>query len=77
MTQHSEKNVQETVDVTDSKPVATHGEKQSKMLRRDLHASLIDGAAFGGMVGFGETYFSAFSSPDVVEMATRSHERTL
>ena len=30
-------------------------------LRRDLRVSLIDGAAFGGMVGFGETYLPAFA----------------
>lgn len=29
-------------------------------LRRDLRASVGDGAAFGGMVGFGETYLPAF-----------------
>ncbi|MCO6457017.1 MAG: MFS transporter [Pirellulaceae bacterium] len=29
-------------------------------MRRDLNCSLGDGAAFGGMVGFGETYFAAF-----------------
>lgn len=30
-------------------------------LRKDLRVSLIDGAAFGGMVGFGETYLPAFA----------------
>jgi len=29
--------------------------------RRDMHASLADGAGWGGMVGFGETYFAAFA----------------
>jgi MFS family permease len=31
------------------------------LLRRDLRASLADGAGYGGMVGFGETYFPAFA----------------
>lgn len=32
-----------------------------RILRRDLRASLADGAGWGGMVGFGETYFPAFA----------------
>lgn len=30
-------------------------------IRRDLRASVFDGAAFGGMVGFGETYLPVFA----------------
>ena len=30
--------------------------KPVRLIRRDLRASLIEGAAFGGMVGIGETY---------------------
>lgn len=40
--------------------MATPTENGSRRLRGDLRASLIDGAAFGGMVGFGETYLAAF-----------------
>ena len=36
-------------------------ESRQMLLRRDLRASLGDGAGYGGMVGFGETYFSAFA----------------
>ena len=36
-------------------------QSQSLRLRGDLRASILDGAAFGGMVGFGETYFPAFA----------------
>ena len=32
-----------------------------QMLRRNLRASLADGAGWGAMVGFGETYFPAFA----------------
>jgi MFS family permease len=32
-----------------------------QMLRRDLRASLADGAGWGGMVGFGENYLPAFA----------------
>ena len=30
-------------------------------MRRDMQSSLADGAGYGGMVGFGETYISAFA----------------
>ncbi len=40
---------------------AAHDKTRSERLRRDLRASLLDGAAFGGMVGFGETYLPAFA----------------
>ena len=36
-------------------------ESRQMLLRRDLRASLSDGAGYGGMVGFGEIYFSAFA----------------
>ena len=36
-------------------------ESRQILLRRDLRASLSDGAGYGGMVGFGEIYFSAFA----------------
>ena len=36
-------------------------EKRGERLRRDLRASLLDGASFGGMVGFGETFLPAFA----------------
>ncbi|WP_182870744.1 MFS transporter [Rhodopirellula sp. JC639] len=38
-----------------------NGIVQGRRLRGDLSASMIDGAAFGGMVGFGETYIAAFA----------------
>lgn len=34
---------------------------KAAMLRHDLRASLVDGAAFGGMTGLGETYLPAFA----------------
>lgn len=37
-----------------------NGERHAR-LRSDLRASTLDGAAFGGMVGFGETYLPAFA----------------
>lgn len=40
---------------------AGNAEKQVQRLRRDLRYSLIDGVAFGGMVGIGETYLPAFA----------------
>lgn len=40
--------------------VRTLGLRGPSDLRRNLRASLLDGAAFGGMVGFGETYLPAF-----------------
>ena len=40
---------------------AAHDKTRTERLRRDLRASLLDGAAFGGMVGFGETYLPAFA----------------
>ncbi len=42
---------------TVSKPVSS---RDAKQLRRDLKYSCGDGIAFGGMVGFGETYIAAF-----------------
>lgn len=36
------------------------GDKRQRRLRKDLLASLGDGTAYGGMVGFGETYLPAF-----------------
>lgn len=36
-------------------------QSKSAALRHDLRASLVDGAAFGGMTGLGETYLSAFA----------------
>ncbi|MHB8973353.1 MAG: MFS transporter [Pirellulaceae bacterium] len=36
-------------------------ESRQILLQRDLRASLGDGAGYGGMVGFGEIYFSAFA----------------
>ncbi|MBM4089393.1 MAG: MFS transporter, partial [Planctomycetes bacterium] len=36
------------------------GDRRRLRLRRDLRVSLADGAAHGGMVGFGETYLPAF-----------------
>ncbi len=38
-----------------------NGTLERRRLRGDLSASMIDGAAFGGMVGFGETYIAAFA----------------
>lgn len=46
---------------TESRPISANGEKQGTRMRHDLRASLLDGTAFGGMVGFGETYLPAFA----------------
>jgi MFS family permease len=35
--------------------------RPNKRIQRDLRASIVDGAAFGGMVGLGETYLPAFA----------------
>lgn len=42
-------------------PQSNTSDPAATRLRRDLRASVIDGAAFGGMVGFGETYIAAFA----------------
>ncbi|MDG2180770.1 MAG: hypothetical protein P8L78_03690 [Mariniblastus sp.] len=49
----------------ESSPDLANEEKRGKLLRRALRASLLDGAAFGGMVGFGETYLPAFGYCEV------------
>ncbi|NQV22780.1 MAG: MFS transporter [Rhodopirellula sp.] len=46
---------------TESSSSPARREKRSETLRRDLKVSLYDSAAFGGMVGAGETYFPAFA----------------
>lgn len=46
---------------TVSSKIANDIPKQVTRLRGNLRASAIDGAAFGGMVGLGETYFPAFA----------------
>lgn len=43
------------------KPQPHSRNTQESQVRGDLRASMIDGAAFGGMVGFGETYIAAFA----------------
>lgn len=43
------------------RPQPNNGNGEARRLRSDLRASIIDGAAFGGMVGFGETYIAAFA----------------
>ena len=49
------------VEATQAIPYVADNDKRGKRLRRDLRASLLDGTAFGGMVGFGETYLPAFA----------------
>ena len=44
-----------------TKTPTAHDDNRRTALRRDLRASLLDGTAFGGMVGFGETYLPAFA----------------
>ena len=60
LTPHSAKLVQPSFAAAESGLVTANGKQQGKRLRCDLRASLLDGAAFGGMVGFGETYLPAF-----------------
>lgn len=60
LTPHSDKLVQPSFAAAESGLVTANGKQQGKRLRCDLRASLLDGAAFGGMVGFGETYLPAF-----------------
>jgi MFS family permease len=44
----------------DGPPATTSASSTTDATRRDLTACLTEGAAFGGMVGFGETYLPAF-----------------
>ena len=61
LTQHSEENAQASDGATESSPVVPNCGKQRLPLRNDLRASVVDGAAFGAMVGFGETFLPAFA----------------
>ena len=51
----------ESAESAESRFVTADRQTNGKRLRSDLRASVLDGAAFGGMVGFGETYFPAFA----------------
>ncbi len=61
MTPHSDEVVRSSFRLNASTPLDANGRQRETQLRRDLRFSILDGGAFGGMVGFGETYLSAFA----------------
>ena len=52
MTRHSDEIDKASIHAAESSLITPSVGNRGKRLRRDLRASIVDGAAFGGMVGF-------------------------
>lgn len=61
MTSHPDEIESASADAAKTMPISATGVSRRGQLRRELRFSLVDGAAFGGMVGIGETYLPAFA----------------